>query len=71
VEVIGTTLSDRLGVAVIIVGDAGWEGTVGQLQCDEEVFMNGILMERGKKLCFHDEDVMNFVNPKWSDYEWY
>jgi hypothetical protein len=69
VEVIRTNLSDALGLGVIIVGDVGCVGIRGKLYCDEEVFINRVLMEWGEKVGIHDENVMNYVNPKWSDHE--
>jgi hypothetical protein len=40
-----TSILDGPGTGVIIAGDTGCMGIMGKLYCDEEVFINGILIE--------------------------
>jgi hypothetical protein len=63
-ELIWASLSHGPGTRVVIVGDMGCAGAVGELSGDEEVFVDGIVIQWKEKVCIRDEDIMNFIHPE-------
>jgi hypothetical protein len=68
--VILANLSDALEAGVVIIGDTGCIGIVGELYSDQEVFVDRVLFERGENVGICDEDITDDINPEWSDHEW-
>jgi hypothetical protein len=68
-EVSQANLSDGPDAGVIIMGDAGCIGIMGELYCDEEVFVNRVLIEWGEKVNIHDKHITHYINPKQSNHK--